>query len=129
MACGQVEGDRGEVGAWNPEAMGAMASSSTCRSMQRKLGLHQALAVALWLLRADVLQGACGCAPAGRSASVQKMRPRHEAHEAAIGLRRHEAPRHEAPAMKRSRAAQFARSRGVQFARSRGAQFARSRGS
>ena len=57
------------------------------------------------------------------------MRPRHEAHEAAIGLRRHEAPRHEAPAMKRSRGAQFARSRGVQFARSRGAQFARSRGS
>ena len=97
MACGQVEGDKGEVGAWNPEAMGAMASSSTCRSMQRKLGLHQALAVALWLLRADVLQGACGCAPAGGSASVQKMRHRDEAHEAAIGLRRREAPGHEGP--------------------------------
>ena len=36
MACGQVEGDRGKVGAWNPEAMGSMATSSACSTMARK---------------------------------------------------------------------------------------------
>jgi hypothetical protein len=87
MASGQVEGDRGEKGAWDPEAMGAMATSPGRSTMPRQPTMQQALAVALPRLRHEVLQSSCGRAAAGWSASVLPMlRPNLRLHAEAPRL-------------------------------------------
>ena len=87
MAGGQVEGDRGEVGAWDPEAMGAMATNPGRSTMPRQPTMQQALAVALPRLRHEVLQSPCGRAAAGWTASVlQMLRPNPRLHAEAPRL-------------------------------------------